>query len=191
MSQSDTATCQNCGWQGPLHRMREIEPDAHQWWAPGDIVPAGVCPTGCGGACFLDQPYRDPWVKTADRLPPDFESVLGRWLSWREHHVCLRADEFAERDDADGRAFRVFRVGDDTGEAVDDPDYWRPLDVPRAEIEPRAERIATEDGRFEQDAEGRWFGTVAYGAGAIEVHAATEAMARRRLRDAIAARIED
>ena len=55
MNTTETATCQDCGWTGPVDQTREFR----NFWdpvLPGDVMPAGDCPEeGCGGAAMLDQ----------------------------------------------------------------------------------------------------------------------------------------
>ena len=49
-----TATCQDCGWNGPVEDMLEFR---HLYLRvhPGDVMPGGDCPEeGCGGAAMLD-----------------------------------------------------------------------------------------------------------------------------------------
>lgn len=76
------------------------------------------------------------WTKTTDRLPPELDSVLGRWIARREHHIVIHSPEWAETDeDGAGRTWRVFRPNDDTGEPIDPPDYWQHLTLPRAEFD--------------------------------------------------------
>ena len=56
MNATETATCQDCGWTGPVEHTKEFR----NFWdrvLPGDVMPAGDCPEeGCGGAVMLDRP---------------------------------------------------------------------------------------------------------------------------------------
>lgn len=79
----------------------------------------------------------DDWTKTVDCRPPELDSVLGRWIARRQHHIVIHNPEWAERDEnGAGRTWRVFRPNDDTGEPIDPPDYWQHLTLPRAEFDP-------------------------------------------------------
>ena len=54
MARTQTATCQDCGWQGPVEDTLEFR-HLHERVLPGDVMPAGDCPEeGCGGAAMLD-----------------------------------------------------------------------------------------------------------------------------------------
>ena len=54
MTKIDTATCQDCGWQGPVEKTKEFR-NVWDRVLPGDVMPAGECPVeGCGGAAMLD-----------------------------------------------------------------------------------------------------------------------------------------
>ncbi len=54
MTKVETATCQDCGWQGPVEETKEFR-NVWDRVLPGDVMPAGECPEeGCGGAAMLD-----------------------------------------------------------------------------------------------------------------------------------------
>ena len=54
MARTQTATCQDCGWHGPVEDTLEFR-HLHERVLPGDVMPAGDCPEeGCGGAAMLD-----------------------------------------------------------------------------------------------------------------------------------------
>ncbi len=54
MTRVETATCQDCGWQGPVEETKEFR-NVWDRVLPGDVMPAGECPEeGCGGAAMLD-----------------------------------------------------------------------------------------------------------------------------------------
>ena len=54
MPRTETATCQNCGWRGPVEDTKEFR-NLYERVLPGDVMPAGDCPVeGCGGAAMLD-----------------------------------------------------------------------------------------------------------------------------------------
>ena len=89
-----------------------------------------------------DEPLED-WTNTTEQLPEELESVLGRWIARREHHIVIHNPDWAERDeDGAGRTWRVFRPNDDTGEPIDPPDYWQRLTLPRAEFDTFKGRVA-------------------------------------------------
>ena len=54
MARIQTATCQDCGWQGPVEDTLDLR-HLYERVLPGDVMPAGDCPEdGCGGAAMLD-----------------------------------------------------------------------------------------------------------------------------------------
>ena len=54
MTKVETATCRDCGWQGPVEETKEFR-NVWDRVLPGDVMPAGECPEeGCGGAAMLD-----------------------------------------------------------------------------------------------------------------------------------------
>ena len=54
MPRTETATCQDCGWRGPVEDTKELR-NVWDRVHPGDVMPAGECPVeGCGGAAMLD-----------------------------------------------------------------------------------------------------------------------------------------
>ena len=71
MSRTETATCRDCGWTGPVERTKELR-NVWDRVLPGQVVPAGQCPAeGCGGAAMLDREH-DPAVD----LRPEMEALL-------------------------------------------------------------------------------------------------------------------
>ncbi len=59
MPKTETATCQDCGWRGPVEDTKELR-NVWDRVHPGDVMPAGECPVaGCGGAAMLDDAVRD------------------------------------------------------------------------------------------------------------------------------------
>ena len=71
MTKVETATCQNCGWQGPVEETKEFR-NVWDRVLPGDVMPAGECPEeGCGGAAMLDAD-RDG----ADDLRPQMVALM-------------------------------------------------------------------------------------------------------------------
>ena len=57
MSRTETATCQDCGWTGPVEETEELR-NVWDRVLPGDVMPAGQCPAeGCGGAAMLDREH--------------------------------------------------------------------------------------------------------------------------------------
>ena len=59
MATIQTATCQDCGWHGPVEETKELR-DVWDRVQPGDVMPAGECPVeGCAGAAMLDQEHGD------------------------------------------------------------------------------------------------------------------------------------
>ena len=70
MTRTQTATCQDCGWTGPVEETKELR-DVWDRVLPGDVMPAGECPQeGCGAAAMLDEP--DP---RTDRLRTAMETL--------------------------------------------------------------------------------------------------------------------
>ena len=71
MTKVETATCQDCGWQGPVEETKEFR-NVWDRVLPGDVMPAGECPAeGCGGAAMLDSDREDP-----DDLRPQMVALL-------------------------------------------------------------------------------------------------------------------
>ena len=71
MTRTETATCQDCGWQGPVEETKEFR-NVWDRVLPGDVIPAGECPEeGCGGAAMLDAD-RDG----ADDLRPQMVALM-------------------------------------------------------------------------------------------------------------------
>lgn len=65
MTATQTATCQDCGWKGPVEDTRELR-DVFDRVHPGDVMPVGECPEpGCGAAAMLDQDNRDDSLRPA------------------------------------------------------------------------------------------------------------------------------
>ena len=57
MSRTETATCRDCGWTGPVEETEELR-NVWDRVLPGDVMPAGQCPAeGCGGAAMLDREH--------------------------------------------------------------------------------------------------------------------------------------
>ncbi len=73
MHKPQTATCQDCGWQGPVEDTKELR-NVWDRVLPGDVMPAGECPEeGCGGAAMLDEPNGG----ADDLRPPMVALMLG------------------------------------------------------------------------------------------------------------------
>ena len=71
MAKIQTATCQDCGWQGPVEETRELR-NVWDRVQPGDVMPAGECPVeGCAGAAMLDD---DP--AASDDLRPTMVALM-------------------------------------------------------------------------------------------------------------------
>ena len=71
MPRTETATCQDCGWRGPVEDTKEFR-HLYERVHPGDVMPAGDCPVeGCGGAAMLDDERRD-----ADDLRPAMVALM-------------------------------------------------------------------------------------------------------------------
>ncbi len=71
MTKVETATCQDCGWRGPVEETKEFR-NVWDRVLPGDVMPAGECPEeGCGGAAMLDAD-RD----RADDLRPQMVALM-------------------------------------------------------------------------------------------------------------------
>ena len=87
MHKPQTATCQDCGWQGPVEDTKELR-NVWDRVLPGDVMPAGDCPVeGCGGAAMLNQ--REP--AAGPRMQPVCNTCGGTtvqvdaWASWDTH----------------------------------------------------------------------------------------------------------
>lgn len=73
MPSTETATCQACGWHGPVDDTLELR-DVCDRVLPGDVMPAGECPVeGCRGAAMLDDRFR----RHDDLRPPMVALMLG------------------------------------------------------------------------------------------------------------------
>ena len=60
MPKPDTATCNCCGWHGPVEDTDELR-DVWDRVPPGHVMPAGECPVeGCPGCAMLDHPDDAP-----------------------------------------------------------------------------------------------------------------------------------
>ena len=71
MTEVETATCQDCGWQGPVEETNELR-NVWDRVLPGDVMPAGECPEeGCGGAAMLDAAHDG-----ADDLRPQMVALM-------------------------------------------------------------------------------------------------------------------
>ena len=59
MATIETATCQDCGWHGPVEETNELR-NVWDRVLPGQVMPAGECPVqGCAGAAMLDRDHND------------------------------------------------------------------------------------------------------------------------------------
>ena len=73
MTETEPATCQACGWHGPVDEALELR-DLWDRVQPGDVMPAGECPLeGCRGAAMLDDRYR----RQDDLRPPLVALTIG------------------------------------------------------------------------------------------------------------------
>ena len=73
MGKIQTATCQDCGWTGPVEDTKEFR-HLYERVHPGDVMPAGDCPEeGCGGAAMLDEEHNGE----DDLRPPMVALMLG------------------------------------------------------------------------------------------------------------------
>ena len=73
MTATETATCQACGWHGPVDDTLELR-DVWDRVQPGDVMPAGECPVeACRGAAMLDDRYR----RQNDLRPPLVALMIG------------------------------------------------------------------------------------------------------------------
>ena len=71
MAKIQTATCQDCGWHGPVEETKELR-NVWERVQPGDVMPAGECPVeGCGAAAMLD-----PDDPAADDLRPAMVALM-------------------------------------------------------------------------------------------------------------------
>ena len=71
MTEVETATCQDCGWQGPVEETKEFR-NVWDRVLPGDVMPAGECPEeGCGGAAMPDADRHG-----ADDLRPQMVALM-------------------------------------------------------------------------------------------------------------------
>ena len=83
MGKIQTATCQDCGWTGPVEDTKEFR-HLYERVHPGDVMPAGDCPEeGCGGAAMLDEEHNGE----DDLRPPMVAGSVAKsgWLV-----TCLR-----------------------------------------------------------------------------------------------------
>ena len=84
MAKVQTATCQDCGWQGPVEETNELR-NVWDRVQPADVMPAGECPEeGCGGAAMLDHDDRAP-----DDLRPAMVALM---LGLDQLHEALCTD---------------------------------------------------------------------------------------------------
>ena len=77
MSKTQTATCQCCGWTGPVEDTKELR-DVWDRVLPGDVMPAGECPEeGCGAAAMLNEtdPAKDRLRTSMETLALDLERL--------------------------------------------------------------------------------------------------------------------
>ena len=71
MTKVETATCRDCGWQGPVEETKEFR-NVWDRVLPGDVMPAGECPEeGCGGPAMLDADRED-----MDDLRPQMVALM-------------------------------------------------------------------------------------------------------------------
>ena len=71
MSRTETATCRDCGWTGPVEQTEELR-NVWDRVLPGQVMPASQCPAeGCGGAAMLD---REP--ERVDELRPAMQALV-------------------------------------------------------------------------------------------------------------------
>ena len=71
MTEVETATCQDCGWQGPVEETKEFR-NVWDRVLPGDVMPAGECPEeGCSGAAMPDADRHG-----ADDLRPQMVALM-------------------------------------------------------------------------------------------------------------------
>ena len=96
MPRTETATCQDCGWQGPVEDTKELR-NVWDRVSPGDVMPAGECPEeGCGGAAMLDDARHD-----ADDLRPAMVALM-LGLD-RLHESIGKGERHARRHPGGGR----------------------------------------------------------------------------------------
>ena len=120
MARTQTATCQDCGWQGPVEDTLEFR-HLHERVLPGDVLPAGDCPEeGCGGAAMLDVEHDgDP------DLRPALEAVM---LGLDRLHEAMCTDARGGSVRA-----RVKRLADSARTALAAGPPLQPYAIPAAE----------------------------------------------------------
>lgn len=67
VSANATATCDNCGWKGPVDAVEQCVEDAQERIHAGEITPAGECPE-CSALAWLDVQESAPQGVSADAL---------------------------------------------------------------------------------------------------------------------------
>ena len=71
MSRTETATCRDCGWTGPVEETEELR-NVWDRVLPGQVMPAGQCPVlSCAGLAMFDDD-REPVVD----LRPEIEALM-------------------------------------------------------------------------------------------------------------------
>ena len=84
MGQIETATCQDCGWTGPVEETKELR-NVWDRVQPGDVMPAGDCPVeGCGGAAMLNpcMPATGPRMQPVCNTCGGTGVQVDAWASW-------------------------------------------------------------------------------------------------------------
>ena len=70
-----TATCQYCGWNGPVDQCAPLK-NAWERVEPGSPMPAGACPA-CSASALLDQARQEPSATIVTTLVPQRATKFG------------------------------------------------------------------------------------------------------------------
>ena len=70
-----TATCQYCGWNGPVDRCGPLK-NAWERVCPGDIMPAGECPE-CNASAMIDEDKTEPRIAIVATPVPERATHFG------------------------------------------------------------------------------------------------------------------
>ena len=101
-----TATCQNCGWNGPADRCGPLK-NAWERVSPGDPMPAGECPE-CRASALIDEP--EPRIRIATVPAPERATHFGVRSTAQSlaNVMAMARDAYSYRvQDMDSHGFRV------------------------------------------------------------------------------------